>query len=199
MIFELLKLNVNVTDDDFNGIYPKKIRLNAQKHWTPVSVAKSASEFLVDRPGTRVLDIGSGVGKFCMVGACNTKGYFTGIEQRLELVELSKKISRLYQIRNVEFFNGNIIDIKFNYYDAFYFYNSFYENIDMVHRIDDTIKLDTQLYHSYCLYIVDQFRSLPLGTRLVTFCSPLNIIPQSFKLQDSINGGLLKFWEKVDI
>jgi len=196
MVFELLKLNVDVTDDDFDTIYPRNVRMNAKKHWTPVSVAKSASEFLVDKPGTRVLDIGSGAGKFCMVGASNTKGYFTGVEQRLELVELSKKISHLYQIRNTEFLHGNIIDIKFSHYDAFYFYNSFYENIDMVNRIDDTVRLDAKLYHSYCLHIVDQFRRLPLGARLVTFCSPINIVPQSFKLQDSINGGLVKFWEK---
>lgn len=197
MVFELLKLNIDVTEDDFNSIYPEKIRILARQHWTSVSVAKLASEFLVDRPGVKVLDIGSGAGKFCMIGATNTRGHFTGVEQRLELIELSRRVSDSYRIRNVKFIHANITSIKFSDYDAFYFYNSFYENINMANRIDDAIKLDIQLYHLYSVYIAGQFTSLPLGTRLVTFCSPLNIIPRSFKLQDSSRGGLLKFWEKV--
>jgi SAM-dependent methyltransferase len=173
MIFEFLKLNISITDDDFDAIYPEKIRMLARKHWSSVSASKLASEFLVQGPGTRVLDIGSGAGKFCMIGATNTKGHFTGVE------------------------HANITSINFNDYDAFYFYNSFYENIDRINRIDNAIKLDIQLYHLYSEYILEQFVSLPLGTRLVSLCSPLTIIPQTFRLQDSSHDGVLKFWEKV--
>ena len=88
MVFELLKLNIHITDEQFNTIYPTSIRRLSEKHWTPVSVAKAAAEFLVTNPGTRVLDIGSGAGKFCMVGAVHTRGFFTGVEQREELVQL---------------------------------------------------------------------------------------------------------------
>jgi hypothetical protein len=89
------------------------------------------------------------------------------------------------------------MSIKFTDYDAFYFYNSFYENIDMLNSIDDTVRLDIQLYHQYSMYLVEQLAALSIGTRLVTFCSPSSIIPQSYKIQDSTNSGLLKFWEKV--
>ena len=197
MVFELLKLNLDIPDSDFNAIYSAKISSLARKHWSSVSVSKLASEFLVERPGTKVLDIGSGAGKFCMIGAANTKGHFTGVEQRAELVELSTQLSESYRIHNVNFIHANITSIKFTDYDSFYFYNSFYENIDILNSIDDTVRLDIQLYHQYSVHLVEQLASLPIGTRLVTFCSPLSIIPQSFKLQDSTNGGLLKFWEKV--
>jgi len=199
MVFELLKLNIDITDDDFNAIYPEKIRILAKKHWTPVSVAKLASEFLVDKPRTRVLDIGSGAGKFCMIGASNTKGHFTGVEQRLDLIQISRKLSKSYYIHNVKFLHANITSIEFTDYDAFYFYNSFHENINIHNKIDDTIRLDKQLYHLYSMHIVEQFASLPLGARLVTFCSPLNIIPRTFRMLDSFKGGLLKFWEKVSV
>jgi SAM-dependent methyltransferase len=197
MIFEFLKLNISITDDDFDAIYPEKIRMLARKHWSSVSASKLASEFLVQGPGTRVLDIGSGAGKFCMIGATNTKGHFTGVEQRLELIKLSRRISDAYRLHNVKFLHANITSIDFNDYDAFYFYNSFYENIDRINRIDNAIKLDIQLYHLYSEYILEQFVSLPLGTRLVSLCSPLTIIPQTFRLQDSSHDGVLKFWEKV--
>jgi len=197
MVFELLKLNIDIADTNFNAIYPAPICSLARKHWSSVSVSKLASDFLVDRPGTKVLDIGSGAGKFCLIGATNTKGHFTGVEQRGELVELSTQLSEAHRIHNVKFIHANIMSIKFTDYDAFYFYNSFYENIDIMNSIDDTVRLSMQLYRQYSLYLVEQLVSLPLGTRFVTFCSPLNIIPQSFRLQDSAHGGLLKFWEKV--
>lgn len=199
MVFELLKLNIDITDDDFNSVYPEKIRMLARKHWTSVSVAKAASEYLVEKPGTKVLDIGSGAGKFCMIGAANTKGHFTGVEQRFELIKLSRSLSDSYFIHNAKFIHANITSINLRDYDAFYFYNSFYENIDRLNKIDCTVTLDIQLYHLYSMYIVEQFTSLPLGARLVTFCSPLNIIPRTFRLQDSSHGGLLKFWEKVSV
>jgi SAM-dependent methyltransferase len=197
MVFELLKLNLDIPDNDFNTIYPAKISSLARKHWSSVLVSKLASEFLVDRPGTRVLDIGSGAGKFCMIGATNTKGHFTGVEQRAELVELSTQLSVSHRIHNVKFIHANIMTIKFTDYDAFYFYNSFYENIDMLNSIDNTVRLDIQLYRQYSMYVVEQLAALSIGTRLVTFCSPSSIIPQSYKIQDSTNSGLLKFWEKV--
>ncbi len=199
MVFELLKLNMDIPDHDFNAIYPARISRLARKHWSSVSVSKLASAFLADRPGTRVLDIGSGAGKFCMIGATNTKGHFTGVEQRGELVALSTQLSASYRIHNVKFIHANITSIKFTDYNAFYFYNSFYENIDMLNSIDGTVRLAAHLYRQYSVYLVEQLASLPLGTRLVTFCSPLNIVPHTFKLQDSANEGQLRFWEKVSV
>ena len=197
MVFELLKLNIDVSDDTFDAIYPHKIRMLAKKHWTSVSVAKLASEFLAEKAGTRVLDIGSGAGKFCLIGAANTRGHFTGVEQRPDLIDLSRRLSESYHIQNTKFVHANIMSVKFSNYDAFYFFNSFYENINWINRIDDAVKLDVKLYHLYSSYIVEQLAALPLGTRLVTYCSPITIIPSTFKLQDSLRGGLLKFWEKI--
>lgn len=198
MVFEFLKLNIDVTDDYFNSIYPEAISLLARKHWTSVSIAKSASEYLVERPGARVLDIGSGAGKFCLVGASHTKGHFTGVEQRFKLVELSSKLAESYSIRNAKFINCNIDSINFKNFESFYFFNSFYENIDIINRIDDEVQLDMRLYHQYSTYVVEQFSKLPRGTRLVTYCSPFTIIPSCFKLQYSLSGGSLRFWEKIE-
>jgi SAM-dependent methyltransferase len=198
MVFEFIKLNIDITDDDFNLIYPQTISILAKKHWTSVAVAKVSSEYLVDKPGTRVLDIGSGAGKFCLVGASNTQGHFTGIEQRAELVDLSKRLADSYSIQNVKFIHSNITEIDFRRYDSFYFYNSFYENIDTANRIDDSVHLDKQLYQQYSTFLKAQFSELPIGTRLVTNCSPLTIIPNCFKLQYSMRGGLLRFWEKIE-
>src|SRR5690606_3892441 len=128
MVFKLLRLNIDVKDDDINAIYPEKIRRLARQHWTPVGVAKRAAEFLADTPGARVLDIGSGAGKFCLVGATYTRGHFTGVEQRGKLAALSNRLAETYNIHNVNFIHQNIMSISFSDYNAFYFYNSFHEN-----------------------------------------------------------------------
>src|SRR5690349_9097877 len=52
MIFELLRLSIDITDEQFDAIYPGNIRPLANKHWTPVAVAKTASGFLVGWPGS---------------------------------------------------------------------------------------------------------------------------------------------------
>ncbi len=76
MVFSLLKQNIDVPDEAFNEIYSSRIKKLAERHWTPVEVAKQASEFLAETCDTKILDIGSGVGKFCMIGACHTPAYF---------------------------------------------------------------------------------------------------------------------------
>jgi SAM-dependent methyltransferase len=197
MIFEYLKLNIDVDDDEFNVIYPERIRTLARRHWTSVAVAKQAAEFLVDKPGTRVLDIGSGPGKFCMVGASYTKGYFTGVEQRQDLVELSKRISRSHRISNVNFIHSNITSVKLKDYDAFYFYNSFHENIDSSAKIDETINASIELYDLYHQYLYEQLCLAPKGSRLATYRSTLKEVPSNYQLQYSLYDGALKFWKKI--
>jgi SAM-dependent methyltransferase len=197
VIFELLRLSIDITDRDFDAIYPENIRRIASRHWSPVAVSKSASEFLVRRPGTRVLDIGSGAGKFCMVGAATTRGHFTGVEQRPGLVKLATNLCSRYDLPNAKFIHANMTSIDFRNYDAFYFFNSFYENINVHHRIDDSVALDVQTYEAHSMNMVQQLSRLPLGVRLATYSSPQSAIPGSFQLVDSLFYGSLDLWEKV--
>ncbi|WP_235832342.1 methyltransferase domain-containing protein [Flavobacterium zhairuonense] len=193
MIFKFLKLNITVEDAAFNELYPRRIKRLAARHWTPVAVAKFASEYLVDRPNKRVLDIGSGAGKFCLVGAASTTGRFYGVEQRASLVKLSKKIAERHYVTNVEFIHSNINKINFSDYEAFYFYNSFYENIDSSCSIDKTIAPERELFYSYSKYVKEQLEKTPVGTRLVAYWSNWEEIPDSFKLEYAGCGGGIDF------
>lgn len=197
MIFKFLKLKIAVEDTTFNQLYPTRIKRLAARHWTPVAVAKFAAEYLVDKPYKKVLDIGSGAGKFCLVGAASTTGRFYGVEQRASLIKLSKKIADKHDITNVEFIHSYINEISFSAYEAFYFYNSFYENIDSLCSIDKTILPERELFYSYSRYVKEQLEQTPIGTRLVTYWSNWEEIPDSFKLQYAACGGVLVFWQKT--
>jgi len=196
MVFKLLRSDVDVDDGTFNGLYSPKIRELAARHWTPVDVAKMASQYLVESSNDKVLDIGAGAGKFCLVGAACTNGRFYGVEQRESLVRISNSLAKKHGIQNVEFIHANIDQVSFEDYDAFYFYNSFYENLDQSCPIDNSILPNRDLYYTYTKYLRDQLQKMPIGTRVVTYWSGWDEIPLSFNMEYTACNGLLNFWRK---
>ena len=72
----------DLTDEEFDLIFPLEIRRKSATHFTPIKIAKAAAQFLATEPNIRILDVGSGAGKFCFVGALTTNAHFTGVEQR---------------------------------------------------------------------------------------------------------------------
>ena len=64
-----------IDDEKFHQLYPLHIQKLADKHWTPLKVAKYAVDFLVPEAGAKVLDIGSGAGKFCLAAGIKTAGF----------------------------------------------------------------------------------------------------------------------------
>ncbi len=197
MIFEHLKADINVTDDEFDSIYPKKIRPLSKRHFTPLEIAKKAAKYLVTAPNTRVLDIGSGVGKFCTIGAACTNGHFTGVEQRENLHLLSKKIAKKYGLKNTHFIHGNIMDIDFKAFDAFYFFNSFFENLLKDDSIDKKIDLSKELFIEYSRFIRKHLSKMPVGTKLVTYFAFSEEIPKHYAVVSSELEGRLKYWVKT--
>jgi SAM-dependent methyltransferase len=191
------KLNLDNGDDEFNCIYPAQIQQLAIRHFTPIAVAKMAADFLVPFPKAKVLDIGSGAGKFCFVGALSTKGIFTGIEQREKLVHLSNEIALQHGISNAQFIQGNITEIDFSEYDSFYFYNSFQENIEKAAKMDSSLETDPKYYGMYSDYVSYALSNQKTGTRLVTYWSSLDEVPSEFEIQFTAFDERLKFWKKI--
>ena len=197
MVFERLRQNLIVEDEEFNTIYPERIRELDNKHWTPVAVAAMAAKFLVDSSGVKVLDIGSGVGKFCMIGSLLTKGHFTGVEQREDLYQLSNNLYEQYGLSNIEFIHSNITNINFKDYNAFYFFNSFIENMSPSEVMDDKVQVAAHLYGLYTQYLRLELAGMPIGTRLATYWSNTEEVPRGYAIQSSGFEGELKMWEKL--
>ncbi|MDB5030996.1 class I SAM-dependent methyltransferase [Mucilaginibacter sp.] len=184
-------------DAAFDWLYPENFQLLSLKHWTPLAIACKAAEFLAE-PGARVLDIGSGIGKFCLAAGHHfPETFFYGVEQRHELIYLAEQAKGYTKLSNVNFIYANITQINFKEFDHFYFYNSFYENIDPENQIDDTIELSESLYTYYNQYLCAALDEKPSGTRLVTFHSFEKEIPPGFKLADISCNGLMKMWIKT--
>ncbi|RYF79736.1 MAG: class I SAM-dependent methyltransferase, partial [Chitinophagaceae bacterium] len=136
-----------MSDRAFDEVYPAAIRALAYRHWTPLDVAKKAADFLITANDTRVLDIGSGVGKFCLAAAhYKPSASFVGIEQRPVLVQHASAAKKILSIPNAEFLTGNFTGIDFSRYNHFYLYNPFYENLAGTPKIDDSLQYSTELF-----------------------------------------------------
>ena len=182
----------------FNQMYPLSIQKLARRHWTPVEVAEKAARFLAAEDAVRVLDIGSGIGKFCLTAAFfKPHSYFTGIEQRESLVNHANKAKEILGLENVSFLNGNFTQLDLRDYDHFYFYNSFYENLDCTTKIDESIEYSGELYNYYNRYLYKQLERMPAGTRLAAFHSLEDEMPPGYHLVGVDMGNLLKFWIKI--
>ena len=180
----------------FDDLYPKHIQKLSQMHWTPVDIARKASDFLAI-PNARVLDIGSGVGKFCItVGFFNPETTFYGIEQREELYTFAEITKAEIDLPNVRFMHGNLTQLDFKGYDHFYFYNPFYENIELDSRIDYAVETSFELYYNYSRFVYQMLAEKPPETRLVTFNAPDSQVPPGYQLINNSYSGVLKMWIK---
>jgi hypothetical protein len=186
------------SDIRFNQLYPAAIQMMARRHWTPLYVARKAANFLAAENGVKVLDIGSGVGKFCLAAACyKPLSFFYGVEQRKHLVVHAGYAADVLGLNNISFIHGNFTQLELKQYDHFYFYNAFYENLADTARIDDSIDYSGELYNYYNRYLYKQLDQKPAGTRLATFHSLEDEIPRDYHVVGSDADNLLKFWIKV--
>ena len=186
------------SDAQFNQIYPPSIRLLARKHWTPLMVARKAANFLAAENNVRILDIGSGVGKFCLAAAhYKPNAFYYGIEQRKSLVTYAENAKDTLDINNVSFINGNFTQIDFKKYDNFYFYNSFYENLKGTEKIDNSIDYSGELFNYYNRYLYKLLEQKPAGTRLASFHSLEDEMPPGYHVVGVEMDNLLKFWIKI--
>jgi hypothetical protein len=185
------------SDWQFNQLYPVDIQLLARMHWTPLDVARLCSNFLVSGNEVRILDVGSGVGKFCLASAFyNPEASFYGIEQRQNLTTIARSAKDTLRLKNAHFIHGNFTQVDFRNYDNFYFFNAFYENVSSNAVIDDTIDYSVELFNYYTRYLHKQLDQKPVGTRVATYHSLGDEIPGNYHLVGNGLDDLLKFWIK---
>ena len=185
----------SIEDEKFDQIYPPEVRRLSSLFWTPIAVAAEAARLLEIDGATRVLDVGCGAGKFCIVAAMLTEGRFTGVEQRSALIEAARSAATVRGVHDIEFIHANITDVPFADYDAFYIFNPFEEHLHG-DEIDKAVALSPQLFKRYTSYVADQLGKRPLGTRVVTYMGYADDIPACYDCEATVFGDDLKLWIK---
>lgn len=191
------------TDAAFDSLYPRWAVQLSSIHWTPVRVAVRAVELLMgedgDRRNTTILDVGSGVGKFCIIAALRTeRARFVGVEQRPHFVELSRQIAAAYSVDRVEFVHGNFVDVDWGRFRGAYLFNPFQENLPESSVLDRSVSLHPSFYKVYVSAVEAGLAQMKTGTRVVTYWGFGGRFPPSFRriTREFRHRGVLECWER---
>jgi hypothetical protein len=186
-------------EEAFDVVLGESVWRGVSNFWTPVDVARRAAAFLAPESSARVLDVGAGIGKFCIVGALTTNAAFSGIEQRPHLVEVAKRAARELGASRTNFAVGTIESIEWSNYDALYFFNPFEENIFHDQGcLDRTVVLSESRFFQDVIFMEQVLARMPLGTRVATFHGFGGRIPSAYRLAHAqpLRGGVLRCWTK---
>lgn len=190
----MAKIQFN-TDKDFDSLLSESIRKQSEIHWTPLHIIEQSIEFFNEHSCSHLLDIGSGAGKFCLIGGTLTNAQLTGVEIRKHLHLQAFALKKDLGLNHVHLINKNIIEIDFSTFDGFYYFNPFFENIEEEGRIDHSLNYKTEQYHLYTNHVKKELDALKSGTCLVTYWTSEASIPESFQLIEEQSN--LCFWKKL--
>ena len=122
-----LRAGADVSDERFDRLFPAELRQRSARHWTPAAVARRAVELLAPRPDWEILDIGSGAGKLCILGALLSPASFVGVEQELLLVGAAQSAARAAYATRARFVHGSAFDLDWTRFHGVYLFNPFGE------------------------------------------------------------------------
>jgi len=187
-----------ISDLVWDRIYPTKYAELSPVHWTPVSVARRAADLLSRGTQTRVLDIGSGVGKFCVIAALTTPGLFVGVERRGEMVDVARQTAHRAATSRTRFIHANANDIDWTNFNGFYLYNPFEELWRPDVRSVGPPGTETTEYRSLVSFTQQCLVDSRPGTRVVTYHGFGGEMPSCFQLTllQPCGRDFLECWER---
>jgi len=187
-----------VSDHRFDLIYPPEVRVHSRIHFTPMKVARRVRDWLGDEPGLRVLDVGSGCGKFCLAFGATGRGRVTGVEQRANLHDTAEAGASLLGLGHVNFVCGRMEDLDWRGFNVFYFFNPFYERIAYRKGIDDRTPPNAALFFDHVRTVREKLADAKSGARVVTYHGMGGRLPPDWVLirTEEIHTDELQLWVK---
>jgi hypothetical protein len=163
-------------DRQFDRLVPDELQHLSSTHWTPVQVAVRAATLLCPTPRTRVLDVGSGIGKLCTIGALSTFGTWVGAEQHEPLVKTATELARRLGVsERTQFLQIDAFDLDWSDFDALYFYNPFELALFGEHATSPSPAVQIARVQRRLAAVRD-------FTRVVTFHGFGGVMPSTFEL-----------------
>jgi SAM-dependent methyltransferase len=186
-----------ILDRDFDRLYPHQVRALSRAFWTPVRVAQRAAQLFALAKSTRVLDVGSGVGKLCIVVAsmASPRLRVAGVEHREDLVRVARAAAERVDAPT-RFVHGDLSTLDWAEFDAFYFYNPFFENVHLDNHIDDRVELSARRFAADLGVAADALTRAKVGTHVLTYHGLGASLPPTYRLvvNESAGTDTLKLW-----
>lgn len=190
----LLRSGGRVTDASFDRLLPADVRASAELEYTPLRVCLLAARWLTShRRSARILDVGSGAGKFCVVGALATRARFVGVEQREDLVAAATALARALHARRCSFRCADAFSLDWRRFDGLYLFNPFF---GLVRRAPAVASEHAAAFEAFVRATEERLRTLRRGTRVVTFHGFGGIFPPAYRRvrSEQVGRGHLELW-----
>jgi predicted RNA methylase len=180
VIAQALRQRTVIKDATFDRVFPASHRLRSWMHWTPVDVATRAAVLLAPTPSRKVLDVGAGVGKLCLIGAAVTHATWFGVESDEQMVTVAMNAARRMQLeQRTHFIHGDVTSVDWATFDSFYLFNPFGETLAW--GPDDALARRAR-YVALIEFVQQQLSSAVEGTRVVTYHGFGGDLPPGFDL-----------------
>jgi hypothetical protein len=130
------------SDRAFDQLLPPEFQGPSEHYWTPLRLALRAGDWFEEFGVQSVVDIGSGVGKFCVIAALRCRARFVGIEHRKNLVEAARDLASTFGVADrVEFRHEVFGRSRTPAAGAYYLFHPFGENLyELAKRLDDSVE-----------------------------------------------------------
>jgi hypothetical protein len=167
-----------VADREFDELIPAHLRHLSRVHWTPLEIAVRAATLLSPEPHMKILDVGSGIGKLCIVGALSSPGMWCGIEHVESLVNEARALARrLGADEHTRFIHGDALAVDWSQFDALYLYNPFELSVAPGDPTREELEFRVTLAR-----VEERLTSLAEGTRVVTLNGFGGAMPPTYRL-----------------
>jgi SAM-dependent methyltransferase len=199
-VLEQIRQGDDVHDKEFDRFLLSEARAFSKIYWTPIAVARRAAELLVDGPETRVLDVGSGAGKFCLIGALTAKAqaHFTGVEQNQKLVTMAKSLGQRCAIANATFICGDALALDWREWDAYYLFNPFAAEFSASTKSIHAHAIAGERHVDMVNAAMSKLDRAPSGTKAAIYWGIGDRLPPSWAhdYSESFGSGSLEIWVK---
>jgi predicted RNA methylase len=169
------------SDAAFDAVYEERIRALSRQHWTPVAIAARAARLLTMAGARRILDVGSGAGKFCIVGALSTRAELVGVERRADLVAVARRAAEQMGATRATFIHAEIESLTIDGFDGVYLYNPFFEHISRkLPLVDRTVERSGRAHRRVVRALEAKLRAMPAPVVVVTYHGFGGQLPPTF-------------------
>ena len=196
----LIRGGAVVDDELFDRFLPLRLRVASGVFWTPLVVAARASVWLAEAGVGSVVDIGAGVGKFCVAAALATRCRYIGVEHRARLVAAAGRLARLFRVEDrVTFVTTSLDPHTLPVADAYYLYNPFGENrLGPDGHLDEDVELGEARYRGDVEAVEAVLRDARAGTHVITYNGFGGAVPDGWAQVrvDRTLPNMLRMWVK---
>ncbi len=197
LAYELREASM-VRDEAFDQIYPIAVRRVSSLHWSPMRACVRALKLLAPTRETRLLDVGAGAGKFCIVAAAMGCAHVCGVERNPYLAQVARAAAIRIGV-TVDIIDGTLEDEEPSSFDALYFFNPFAEAPYLPGLEMGASREERAARAHRDVSAAEAFlERANVGTRVVTFFGFGGTMPRSFErvVREACAGGVLELWEK---